>query len=257
MSGKVVGWAFEQSCRSPVAKLILVKLADNANEEGYCWPSVALIVKHTGLSERAVRANLGSLEEDGLIRIETRMTAHRGQISNAYQLAVSRADDASPAGGAGGRTSTVQTPPAPHAGPACTARTPIRTVNEPAVNLPTWTQTGSDAPSMKARIAALRTELGKNFDAWFQEAKFSEGSPLAILLPNSFKANWVRGHFSGAIERVLGEDVVILAADEGHHTTSNDTAQSNHGSAPNGSAGKPGQSSANWLPMRAAQSAAH
>ena len=39
MSGKVVGWAMEQITGSPTAKLVLIKLADNANEHGICWPS--------------------------------------------------------------------------------------------------------------------------------------------------------------------------------------------------------------------------
>lgn len=212
MSGKVVGWAFEQKCRSPVAKLILVKLADNANEEGYCWPSVALIVRHTGLSERAVRANLGYLEEDGLIRIETRITAHRGQISNAYQLAVPGSEEASPARGAGGKSSPVQAAPAPHAGGGGTACTPIRTVNEPAENLPLPPKPDGDARAIEARIAALRDKLGEAvFRAWFDDAVFGE---KVITLSKRFKADWVARRFSSAIGKIFGEDVAILAANE-------------------------------------------
>ena len=49
MSGKVVGWAMELRTGSPITKLVLVKLADNANEEGTCWPSISKIMAHSEL----------------------------------------------------------------------------------------------------------------------------------------------------------------------------------------------------------------
>ena len=85
MSGKVVGWAMEQVTGSPITKSVLVKLADNANEEGLCYPSIALIVRHTELSERAVRDHLAKLESLGLIRIERRVV-QGAQLPNIYHL---------------------------------------------------------------------------------------------------------------------------------------------------------------------------
>src|SRR3954467_775892 len=91
MSGKVVGWAMEQTCGSSTTKLVLVKLADNANEEGFCFPSIDLIVRHTELSERAVRAHLKRLEELGLIRVERRMEDNV-HFRNRYFLNIPRAE---------------------------------------------------------------------------------------------------------------------------------------------------------------------
>lgn len=85
MSGKVVGWAFEQKTGSQAAKLVLVKLADNANESGYCFPSIDLIVEHTELSERAVRKHLNELQTKGLIKIIRRFT-DGVQLPNHYHL---------------------------------------------------------------------------------------------------------------------------------------------------------------------------
>ena len=59
---------------SPSSKLILVFLADRANpaNDDACWPSVAYIVKHTGLSERTVQTHLQLLERAGHITMEPR-----------------------------------------------------------------------------------------------------------------------------------------------------------------------------------------
>lgn len=48
-------------------KAVLISLADNANDEGVCWPSVARIAERTCLSERAVRTSLRKLEELGIL----------------------------------------------------------------------------------------------------------------------------------------------------------------------------------------------
>jgi hypothetical protein len=48
---------------SPAQKAVLISLADNANDEGVCWPSVARIAERTCLSERAVRNALRWLEQ--------------------------------------------------------------------------------------------------------------------------------------------------------------------------------------------------
>lgn len=48
-------------------KAVLISLADNANDEGVCWPSVARISERTCLSERAVRNAIRWLEEVGIL----------------------------------------------------------------------------------------------------------------------------------------------------------------------------------------------
>ncbi|HEX3809591.1 MAG TPA: helix-turn-helix domain-containing protein [Rhizomicrobium sp.] len=106
MSGKVIGWAMEQATGSPVTKLVLLKLADNANEEGVCWPSIALMVTHTELSKRAVREHLERLEALGLVRIERR-TSCGGKLPNIYHLLIKPAgagvvQEVHQGGGAGG-----------------------------------------------------------------------------------------------------------------------------------------------------------
>ncbi|WP_323158285.1 helix-turn-helix domain-containing protein [Pseudomonas viridiflava] len=52
---------------SPAQKSVLVSLADNASDEGVCWPSVSTIGIRTCLSERAVRNALRWLEDAGIL----------------------------------------------------------------------------------------------------------------------------------------------------------------------------------------------
>ena len=72
MSVRTMAWAFEQVTGSPMAKLVLVKLADRADEDGECFPSIELIAHETEMAERTVRRHLDALEAAGLISRETR-----------------------------------------------------------------------------------------------------------------------------------------------------------------------------------------
>lgn len=66
MSYKQLAPAWEADLSCP-AKLVLISLADQSNDEGVCWPSVTTIMRRTGLCERAVRGHLKDLEEAGHI----------------------------------------------------------------------------------------------------------------------------------------------------------------------------------------------
>ncbi|MEL7937654.1 helix-turn-helix domain-containing protein [Pseudomonas delhiensis] len=57
---------------SPAQKAVLISLADNANDEGVCWPSVARIAERTCLSERAVQTAIKALAAAGALKIESR-----------------------------------------------------------------------------------------------------------------------------------------------------------------------------------------
>jgi len=53
-------------------RLVLMVLAERANGQMYCWPSIGTIAEDTGLSGRAVQFATAHLEKIGLIRIERR-----------------------------------------------------------------------------------------------------------------------------------------------------------------------------------------
>lgn len=53
-------------------KLVLLALADNANDDGECWPSVSVICEKTCLSDRAVQHCVRRLTEAGHVSVSRR-----------------------------------------------------------------------------------------------------------------------------------------------------------------------------------------
>jgi len=53
---------------APTDKLVLLALADCANDEGHCWPSIATIARKSGVSERSVQRAIRHAEMVKLIK---------------------------------------------------------------------------------------------------------------------------------------------------------------------------------------------
>ncbi|PHM33564.1 helix-turn-helix domain-containing protein [Xenorhabdus innexi] len=72
-------------------KLVLIKLADNANDKGECWPSYRHIADHCECSKSAVRSHIHALIKMGLLTKENRLGNHngKGNASNVYYLNLS------------------------------------------------------------------------------------------------------------------------------------------------------------------------
>lgn len=56
----------------PTQKLVLIALADQANDKGECWPGATSISKRTGLSDRTIRRAMRDLEDAGYLRTRFR-----------------------------------------------------------------------------------------------------------------------------------------------------------------------------------------
>ncbi|WP_345969627.1 helix-turn-helix domain-containing protein [Sulfurimonas sp. HSL1-6] len=65
-------------------KLVLLALADNASDEGYCWPSWETIMRKTGVSQATLSGVLKRLEDMGLVRREHRKRKSGSNASNGY-----------------------------------------------------------------------------------------------------------------------------------------------------------------------------
>lgn len=85
MSIKAMNWAWEQRL-PPNSKLILMALADAADEVGQCWPRVRLIAEKCCTSERTVQRVLKELEATGFLQIERNYRKDGSQSSNIYSL---------------------------------------------------------------------------------------------------------------------------------------------------------------------------
>lgn len=67
MSNAASTWAWKQKCPDAGTKLVLVKLADYADDEGICWPNLSGVADDTGLSEEDLRDALSRLIEHGFL----------------------------------------------------------------------------------------------------------------------------------------------------------------------------------------------
>ncbi|ECI8762919.1 helix-turn-helix domain-containing protein, partial [Salmonella enterica subsp. enterica serovar Mbandaka] len=85
----------------PLRKLVLIKLADNANDEGECWPSYQHIADQCEVSRSTVKSHIRALEDMGLLKREFRRKGELNQ-SNVFYLTLDNAQQIPPeSGGAG------------------------------------------------------------------------------------------------------------------------------------------------------------
>lgn len=68
-----------------VTKLVFLKLADNANDKGICWPSHGLLENQCWLSKSAVKSHIKKLQKAGFLSIQYRKNGPVNQ-SNYYQI---------------------------------------------------------------------------------------------------------------------------------------------------------------------------
>lgn len=86
MSHAISSWAWSQKCASTSQKLVLVKLADSANDDGVCWPSLRTLERDLGMTRSTVARHVKSLGEAGFLTVEERRHADGGLRSNLYHL---------------------------------------------------------------------------------------------------------------------------------------------------------------------------
>lgn len=106
-------------------KLVLLALADNANDDGICWPSIRTICKKTCLSERGVQASL-----QRLIQTNTLQRIIRNGRSSNFYVRPPPPQDMHPAGYA--PTPAQDAPPPPQDMHPTPARHAPRTIIEPS-----------------------------------------------------------------------------------------------------------------------------
>ena len=86
MSMTLMAKAMAIKTGNPIRKLVLIKLADNANDYGECWPSYKHIADHCECSKSAVRDHIDALISMGLLVKENRpgVKNGKGNASNLY-----------------------------------------------------------------------------------------------------------------------------------------------------------------------------
>lgn len=77
--------AFSINVGNPSRKLVLLKLADNANDQGMCFPSYQHIADQCEISRRSAITHINALIEMGLVSKKSRKNQD-GSQSNIYYL---------------------------------------------------------------------------------------------------------------------------------------------------------------------------
>ena len=93
MSLRALAWAWEQELTNPTQKLVLLAIADHANDDGLCWPSMSHVANRCLLSTRQVQRITGTLEQHGLISRARRRRADGSLGTYTYHLNMSVPND--------------------------------------------------------------------------------------------------------------------------------------------------------------------
>lgn len=89
MSMELMVKAMKTKVGNPLRKLVLIKLADNANDQGECWPSYQHVADQCEMDRSTVRKHIKELERIGLLAVENR-DGPKGNSSNVYHLRLGR-----------------------------------------------------------------------------------------------------------------------------------------------------------------------
>ena len=81
-----MSWAWTIAL-APTPKLVLMALADEADDRGFCFPSQRRIAEKCNITERSVRRMIGVLVSKHYLSVVQRFYK-RARTSNGYQLAI-------------------------------------------------------------------------------------------------------------------------------------------------------------------------
>ncbi|MDG3012710.1 helix-turn-helix domain-containing protein [Rhodococcus sp. D2-41] len=83
-----MSWALDEApVTDSTQALVLLCLADWADDTGLCWPAVESIARRARCSETTARRHVRALERAGIV---VRMTASNGRTSNRYRIIMRR-----------------------------------------------------------------------------------------------------------------------------------------------------------------------
>lgn len=150
--------AMDVKVGNPLRKLVLLKLCDNANDQGECWPSFQHIADQCEISKRSAINHVQALQDEGFLMVKPRFREGE-KISNLYFIDLSKAhkkveegsaafapppDAGNALGGAGDSPPSAGDAPPPSAGDAHRTSHSFESVNEPVITNKTKTKNKLD-----------------------------------------------------------------------------------------------------------------
>lgn len=179
-------------------KLVLLKLADNANDKGECWPSYQHIADQCEMGRSTVKAHIKTLEEDGFLSIAER---NGGASSNKFKLHISAGkaseketvteSDSNPVENEPGQ---ILTPTRSDLDPPTRSDLDPRTyhsfepVKEPKKQKPRAKRSCVNDPVMQERFAKFWAAYPKRVSKGQAETTFAKINPDDLLLTRMLKA---------------------------------------------------------------------
>ncbi|EJC8212628.1 helix-turn-helix domain-containing protein [Cronobacter sakazakii] len=192
MSMNLMAKAMNIKVGNPLRKLVLIKLADNANDNGECWPSYQHIADHCECSKSAVKEHISALIKLGLMTKENRLGVNngKGNTSNVYRLHLtstpvpSESTPPVPPKTSGG--SSESTPVSSESTPVSSESTPVSSESTPPVP-PAGTRTSHSFEPVKEPLESKKksTVMPEGFSP--SEAHQKMANEYGISLQEEFE----------------------------------------------------------------------
>ena len=149
MSIKLMAQIWESGPQNQTERFVLLALADYANDEGECWPSIGGIASKCVMSDRGIQKVLKRLEDGGWLSIE-----EGGGRKNCNLFTIKTPNEVHPERGsplAKNPEPQCKNPERGSENPEPGSPEPSRTIIEPSVDTPC----GSPKPKKQKRATAL------------------------------------------------------------------------------------------------------
>jgi hypothetical protein len=112
MSIEIMSAVWKFTMENHTQKLVLIALADNANDQGSCYPSIPTLAMKCDLCENGVRNQIRAFQKSGMLTVRT----GGGKLANTYQFDLKKLVKAP--------LHAMHPTPAPGEGDPCTPCTP-------------------------------------------------------------------------------------------------------------------------------------
>lgn len=163
-------------------KMVLLALCDNANDEGRCYPSVAVLMQKCSMGERTIQQHVAQMEADGILKRD--MRAGRSTVYNIDPRSLCTPAESAP-------------PQNLHPPPTKSAPPPPQNLRDTPADLAPITIKEPSKESSKKRQGARGTRLPAD---WILTNKFAKEAleidptwtPDEIrLIGDKFKDHWI------------------------------------------------------------------
>ena len=180
MSVRIMAAVFESSTLKAGERLVMLALADHADDQGRCYPSTPRLAQRTGMSERAVQGHIKALRAEGYLQIEDNAGPGGTNLFFVRPTPVTPADSAPPQK-LRPRKSCATPPQKTSFTPAESADEPSRTTIEPSI--PEANASGRCAPSE-----------AENAEFWANAREYLKRKRVSEKPAGSFIGKMIREH---------------------------------------------------------------